>query len=219
VPAFFVTATGTDIGKTYITAGLLRTLCKHRSRAFKPIMSGYDAGTMQASDAGVLLDAMGESIDAEAIARISPWRFAAPLSPDMAATREGRSIDFAELVSFTAEAVATEGLVFIEGVGGIMVPLTPPHTTLDWMIAINAPLILVAGSYLGAISHTLSAIDVLTRADLKIAAVVVNESEGSTVPLDETCATIARYSGQYVATLPRGADRAAFAKIAEMIVG
>ena len=67
-----------------------------------------------------------------------------------------------------------------------MVPLDDRHTVLDWMIALDLPLILVAGSYVGTLSHTLTALDVLDRAGLEVAAVVVNETPGSAATLEET---------------------------------
>ena len=225
--AFFITATGTDIGKTYIAAGLIRAFKQRglNAQGLKPIASGYDPKTAAVSDPGLLLAAMGEAVTDDNIARITPWRFAAPLSPDMAAARENRSIDFAELIAFSRKAMAADpNALLIEGVGGIMVPLGPPRTTLDWMLALNLPLVLVAGSYLGAISHTLSAVDVLLRRSLRIAAVVVNESAGSTVALDETAAAISRYTSTSpssiapVVTIPRDADAKAFAALVDVLM-
>src|SRR3974390_2417091 len=87
--AFFVTATGTDIGKTFVTAGLVRWLRGQGvgGAAIKPVVSGLAPGALAASDCAVLLAAMGEAITPEAAARISPWQFTAPLSPDMAGPR------------------------------------------------------------------------------------------------------------------------------------
>lgn len=65
---------------------------------------------------------------------------------------------------------------------------------LDWMTALRMPLVLVAGSYLGTISHTLSALDVVKRRTLDVAAVVVSETPGSSVDLTETIETTARFS-------------------------
>ncbi|HWE05801.1 MAG TPA: dethiobiotin synthase, partial [Rhizomicrobium sp.] len=149
--AYFVTATGTDIGKTYVTAGLIRHLRAGNAPVFalKPVVSGFDMAEAQASDPGILLRALGESVTPQAIARTSPWRFSAPLSPDMAAAREGRTIPFHELVAFCRDEIAsTTGTLFIEGVGGVMVPLDAENTVLDWIAALHAPVILVAGTYL-----------------------------------------------------------------------
>ena len=76
-----------------------------------------------------------------------------------------------------------------------MVPLDDRRTVLDWMEAMALPVILVCGSYLEAISHALSALDVLVQHRLSIAAIVVNETEGSTVDLRETAQTLARFAG------------------------
>jgi dethiobiotin synthetase len=224
--AYFITATGTDIGKTYVAAGLIRAF-KQRGMAaqgLKPIVSGYTPETATASDPGVLLAAMGEAVTEENIARIAPWRFAAPLSPDMAATREKRIIDFAQLIAFSRAAIAADaGALLIEGVGGVMVPIGKPRTTLDWMLALNLPVIVVGGSYLGAISHMLTAVDVILRRNLRIGAVVINESAGSTVALDETAATVKDYlaispaSAAPLVTIHRNAEEKVFGALADAL--
>jgi dethiobiotin synthetase len=194
--ALFVTATGTDIGKTFVTAGLIRAL-RRAGRAVdaaKPVISGFSMANVAASDTGALLTAMGRDLTAQEAERISPLRFAAPLSPDMAAEAEGKSIDFAALLADSRARVAAKpDALLIEGVGGIMVPLDDRHTVLDWMEELGLPVLLVAGSYLGTISHTLTAVDVLSRRGLKIAALVVSETEGSTVGLEPTIATLRRF--------------------------
>ncbi|CAN0209857.1 unnamed protein product, partial [Phaeothamnion confervicola] len=118
--AYFVTSTGTDIGKTFVTAGLIRYLrnAGQPVNALKPIVSGYDSSVVETSDPAVLLKALGRQVSADEIATMAPWRFRAPLSPDMAAAREGRSVEFDRLVDFSRAAVkATTGMLFIEGVG------------------------------------------------------------------------------------------------------
>jgi dethiobiotin synthetase len=141
----------------------------------------------------------------------------------MAASQEGRALDFSALVSFSRGAIAeTQDVLLIEGVGGIMVPLDDRHTVLDWMAALRVPLILVTGSYLGTISHTLTALDVLGRRDLQVAAVVVSESPNSTVPLDDTAHAIARFCREKtpVLALPRvapGARHPVFAELARLV--
>ena len=204
--AYFVTSTGTDIGKTFVTAGLIRTLKQagQKVAALKPLVSGYDSSVVETSDPAVLLRALGEPVSADAIAAIAPFRFRAPLSPDIAAAREGRSIDFDELVAFSRNAASEPGMLFIEGVGGIMVPIDAQRTVLDWMAALQFPVILVVGGYLGTISHTLTALDVLAKRDLRVACIVVSEKDNDTVPLDDTVDSIGRFSaGAEVIGLPR----------------
>lgn len=205
--AFFVTGTGTDIGKTFVTAGIIRALRGQQREvaALKPVVSGFADADAAASDPGQMLAALGLPVTSTEIARIAPWRFRAPLSPDMAAAREGRSLDVTALLDFCrAEIEARRGVLLIEGVGGVMVPLDDRRTVLDWMAALRLPVLLVAGSYLGTISHSLTAIDALRRHDLAISAFIVSESIGSTVPLDDTIASLARFTGDIpVFGLPR----------------
>ncbi|MGH6666014.1 MAG: dethiobiotin synthase [Pseudolabrys sp.] len=220
--AYFVTSTGTDIGKTFVTAGLIRYLREagQAAHALKPVVSGYDPSVVETSDPAVLLTALGQPVVAETIARIAPWRFRAPLSPDLAAAREDRSIAFDELIAFSRKEIfAANGILFIEGVGGIMVPLDANRTVLDWMAALQIPLLLVVGGYLGTISHTLTALDVLATRHLQVAAIVVSESERNPVELDDTVASIARFApGVGVVGMPRLPGgltiHPAFAKIA-----
>jgi dethiobiotin synthetase len=207
VTAIFVTGTGTDVGKTFVTAALIRHLKVTGGRvdARKPVLSGFEESAAATSDPAMLLAALGREPTLPEIERICPWRFKAPLSPDLAARDEGRTLDFQAVVTYCREAAsATRGMLFIEGVGGIMVPLDESHTVLDWMQALRFPVLLVAGSYLGTISHTLTALHVLAQRNLDIAAVVVSESEKPGATLDKTVASIARFSDSIdVIGLPR----------------
>ncbi len=209
----FVTATGTEIGKTLVTAALCHELraTGRPVRALKPVLSGYDPATLAESDPGVLLASLGEAVTAEAVsadavAAIAPWRFAAPLSPDMAAAREGRRLDLAEIVAW-CRAAAGDPLL-IEGIGGAMVPLDDEHTVLDWIAALGAPALVVAGSYLGTISHTLTTLAAIRGRGVPVAGLVISESPESPVPPAETAATIARHAGplpiRVVPRLPAG---------------
>jgi dethiobiotin synthetase len=205
VTAIFITATGTDVGKTYVAASLIGHFRRmgRAVEAIKPVVSGFDPAHPAESDPGVLLQALGMPVSAETVARISPWRFRAPLSPDLAARREGRGIDVEAVIEFCRSAVERRrDLLLIEGVGGIMVPLDGERTVLDVMMALRLPLILVTGSYLGTISHTLTALDSLFRRDLDVLATIVSETAGSTVPLDDTVAAIGRFAEPVIA-LPR----------------
>jgi len=227
VTTIFVTGTGTNVGKTFITAALIRQMqgSGRKVEAIKPLISGFDSGALTASDPGVLLAALGRPLTPSEIDRMAPWRFAAPLSPDLAAAREGRAVDFQALIAFCrSRSLKSPGVVLIEGVGGIMVPLDERRTVLDLMSVLRAPVILVAGSYVGTISHTLTALEVMARRNLDIAAVVVSESEGSAASLEETAAAIAQFADAIdLIALPRLAtatsEHAAFAQIAGLISG
>ena len=221
----FVTATGTDIGKTFVTAGLVRHLraAGRAADAVKPVVSGFDPEAWHESDPAVLLAALGRPLTPEEFDRVSPWRFKAPLSPHMAARQEGRAIDFEEVVGFCRRAMAGRGgFLFIEGIGGIMVPLDDHRTVLDWMSMLRIPIVLVAGSYVGTMSHTLTSLEVLVRRNLNVAAVVISESEGSAASLADTVATLQRFADSIdVVGIPRlapgASDDAAFARIAALL--
>ena len=206
----FVTAAGTEIGKTLVTAALVHQLRKagRPVRALKPVISGLDEAEPAQSDSGQLLASLDRPVDAAGIAEISPWRFAAPLSPHMAAAAEGREIDFAALVGFCrAEAGTSAGAgetLLIEGVGGAMAPVTTRKTVLDWIAALGFPAVLVGGSYLGALSHTLTAARALQGAGAEIAAVVISESVEDNVGLAPTVETLRGFlPGTPVVPLPR----------------
>jgi len=223
--AIFVTATGTDIGKTFVAAGLIRHFraAGRAVEAIKPVATGFDPAAAATSDPGMLLSALGRPVTPAEIERIAPWRFAAPLSPDMAARREGRALAFGALVEFCRRAIADrQGTLLIEGVGGVMVPLDDGHTVLDWMAALNIPLVLVAGSYLGSLSHTLTSLDALDRRALAVKALVVNETPGATVPLADTAETLRRFTGSIpIVMVPRlptaDSGNRAFGQIAALL--
>jgi dethiobiotin synthetase len=193
-----------------VVRGLIKQL-RARGRtveALKPVVTGFDSRTAHVSDTGRLLSALGRALTPDHIAEVSPYRLREPVSPDLAARLEGTAIDFSALNAFCRTAIGRhKDALVIEGVGGIMVPLDDRHTVLDWMIEIDLPLILVAGSYVGTLSHTLSALDVLDRNDLKVAAVVVSETVGSAATLADTADTIRRFAANIeVLALPRLPD-------------
>lgn len=194
--AVFVTGTGTDVGKTFVAAALIRILrARGRSvEALKPVATGFDLGLLDGSDSGILLAALGRPATPEMLDRVSPWRYAAPLSPDMAAQREGRALDFEALVAFTRRAMAdAQDILLIEGIGGVMVPLDERHTVLDWISALGCPVLLVGGSYLGGLSHALTALAVLAARNLKVLATVISETPDG-IDLTATVATIERFA-------------------------
>ena len=192
MPRLFIAGTHTGVGKTLVTAALA-----HQTglRALKPAATGFDR--MEGSDTEILCRAMGIAPSTD----ISPFRFAAPLSPDMAAAREGKPVDLDALVKFCA------GDVLVEGIGGVMTPLNEHDTVLDWIAALGCPAILVAGSYLGTLSHTLTAVAAMGSRGIAPEAVIISESLDAP-PLAETAAALRRHLAVPVVALPRiaGAD-------------
>ena len=221
----FITATGTDVGKTFVAASLIRHFraAGRAVDALKPVVTGFASSAAATSDPGILLTALGRQVTPAEIEGVAPFRFAAPLSPDMAARRESRSLDFGALVAFSRRAVAAApDVLLIEGVGGVMVPLDDSHTVLDWMLELGVPLVVVTGTHLGTVSHTLTSLDVLKQRGLSVKALVVNETPGSAVALADTLATIARFAPTMpIIALPRlrtgAAEHPAIAAIAKLL--
>lgn len=207
---FFIAGSGTGVGKTFVSCRLLCELRRagRAARALKPVISGFDPGAIGESDTGLLLTAMGEELDEASVGAISPWRFAEPISPDMAATHEGRRLDAREIATFCRYAApgGEDGILLVEGIGGVMVPLNERETVLDWMAALGWPSVLVAGSYLGTLSHTLTALSAIRARGLAVAGIVVSESTESPVPLWETADSLRHFSdGIPIVTLARDA--------------
>jgi dethiobiotin synthetase len=204
---YFITSSGTGIGKTFVTSLLTRQLRARGASvaAYKPVISGYsddDATT----DTAELLRALELPYTPQNVQHVSPWRFAAPLSPNMAAAREGRELSLDALVNHgRTQESQPHDVLLVEGVGGVLVPLNNTHTVCDWMVALGYPAILVGGSYLGSISHTLSAAEVLKTRGIALHAVVISESQECPVPPDETIATLKHFlpAGVPVVLLPR----------------
>ncbi|HEY1745366.1 MAG TPA: dethiobiotin synthase, partial [Xanthobacteraceae bacterium] len=135
--AIFITATGSDVGKTQVVASLIRQFRQmgRSVEAVKPIVSGYDPAQAAASDTGILISALALPFTPESIDRISPWRFRTALPPDLAARQEDRTVDIDALIAFCQGAVSERrDVLLIEGVGGIMTPLDGHRTTLDVMM-------------------------------------------------------------------------------------
>jgi dethiobiotin synthetase len=199
----FMTGAGTDIGKTYISCALLRGLREagRSVMALKPVVSGVgpiDDPDFEASDTARLLQAAGVARTPDAIAACSPWRFAAPLSPDMAAAQEGRTLALADVVAWSRRRIADaepDAFVLIEGVGGVMSPVAEDGLVLDWIEALNHPALLVAGTYLGAISHALTALVALKGRGIEVAGLLASETDGASVTLEATVSALTRYVG------------------------
>ncbi|MDP4004902.1 dethiobiotin synthase [Methylobacterium sp. NEAU K] len=217
----FVAGAGTEIGKTYVTAALTRRLrARGRPiRTLKPLASGVPPlgdPAFAESDTARLLDAQDIAVDDATVEACSPWRFSAPLSPDQAAVLEGRSLALPDLVAWCrAQIAGTEGTLLIEGVGGLMSPVTETATGLDWLRALGVPALLVSGSYLGAISHALTACETLRLHGVPLLAVAVSESEGAPAPPATVAASIGRHAGVPVFRLRR--DEACPDALADLI--
>jgi dethiobiotin synthetase len=219
--AFFVTGAGTDIGKTWAAAQLLRhwRLKGLEPEAVKPVATGYDPARPEDSDAAALLEALGRPVNRASVEAMTPIRLRAPLSPAQAARQECCVIP-ARSAAAPCETViaAAKGPVLVEGAGGVMTPLNDSETMLDLILALGLPSIFLAGSYLGAISHALTGVAAMRARGAPVRLVLVNETPGSPVDLLETAGTLTNHAhGVPVMAVPRGADRAVWAEASRLL--
>ncbi|MGH6965848.1 MAG: dethiobiotin synthase [Phenylobacterium sp.] len=196
----FIAGAHTDVGKTFVACGLLRAAREAglSVEALKPVASGFDPGDWNDSDPGRLLQALGRPLSETELDAMTPWRFTAPLAPPMAARLEGRSLGLPEIAEFCQARAAESraGLLVVEGVGGVMSPIAEQVTALQLMSALHYPVVLVGGSYLGAISHTLTALEVLRSRGLTIVGLVISQSRGPGAPdFAETVCEVRAFAG------------------------
>lgn len=199
--AYFITATGTDSGKTYITTALCKALRERGQQVFalKPVISGWVEDGAR-NDTLRIIEALGLTPDA--IDTISPWRFQAPLAAPMAAAKEGKTMAFEEVAAYCRTALEQQsGMVVIEGAGGVMSPLSDTTTFLDLMVELKCPVILVANTYLGAISHCLTALACLEQQGCVVKVVVVNEVVLGDVSVEDTAQALRAYTAVPVVTI------------------
>lgn len=178
---YFITSTGTNVGKTLVTAALTKTLqAKAKdAKAIKPIISGYEFE--QESDLSTLCNAQGLNNDKTSHKSISLHRFTPALSPDMILRDTGKNLDVNELVGFI-KSFERHDYLLVEGVGGAFTPLDAGYTNFDLMRDIGFEAILVCGSYLGSLSHTIATYTALRNGGINIKTLIVTEN---LLPTDE----------------------------------
>lgn len=205
-----ITGAGTEIGKTYVACALIAAARAQGLAvdAFKPVVSGYDEANAEASDPGLLLSALGIPVTSDSIAAMAPWRYRAPLAANLAARAEGQTLNYNDVLAACRERTAhPKRLLLLEGAGGIMSPLSDDHTFLDLFEALGAPVVIVGGAYLGAISHMLSALVAARARGLKVLGAIVSQGEASAGALAETRQALAALDRHTLyAPLVRGGD-------------
>lgn len=168
---FFVTGTGTEVGKTVVSAAVIGALRSMGLRvcAMKPVESGCD-GTPP--DGTFLREASG--VD-EPIDMITPFMFKAPLAPLSAARLEGREVDTDLILSMARELASRYEAIVVEGAGGFLVPVAEDgYLVRDMARELGMPVIVAASPYLGTVNHTLLTLEAIEGAGLRPAGVVLN---------------------------------------------
>jgi dethiobiotin synthetase len=187
----FVTGTGTEVGKTVVAALIARTLAGAGTRVavFKPAVTGL--GDPGEPDHELLRRAAGSEQGDEEIA---PYRYGPPASPHLAAALAGEEIDPERLRETAAAAAAGADAIVCEGVGGLLVPLSPAYLVRDLATDLGYPVVVVASPGLGTINHTLLTLEAARFAGLEVSAVVLT-------PWPEEPSEIERSNRETIATL------------------
>jgi dethiobiotin synthetase len=195
----FVTGTDTGVGKSVVAAAILAALHAEgrTAAAFQPAVTGLDdpAGDWP-RDHVLLAQAAGAG---QAPEDVAPYRFGPPLSPHYAAELAGETIEPARIV----RAARAHEVLVCEGVGGLMVPITPGYLVRDLAVDLGLPLLVAARTGLGTINHTLLTVEAARAAGLTVAGVVMTPWPGEPEPIERSNRdTIERLGGVPVHGLP-----------------
>lgn len=197
----FVTGTGTEVGKTVVAATIARALAGEglKVAVFKPAVTGLDEGVE--TDHALLRRASGSSQSDEEIA---PYRYGPPASPHLAAALAGEGIDPQRLRQVAGEAAEDADAIVCEGVGGLLVPLSPSYLVRDLASDLGYPLVVVASPGLGTINHTLLTVEAARAANLEVTALVLNPWPEEPTEIERSNReTLTEMAGAPVLTLPR----------------
>jgi dethiobiotin synthetase len=164
----FVTGTGTEVGKSVVAASICAALAQgERVAAFKPAVTGLEEEPGEFGPDHELLASVASA--GQTPEEVAPYRFGPPVSPHLAAELAGVTIEPTELV---ATARAHEPVV-CEGVGGLLVPITPGYLVRDLAVDLALPVVIAARPGLGTINHTLLTVEAARAAGLRVASVVM----------------------------------------------
>jgi dethiobiotin synthetase len=205
----FVTGTDTGVGKTVVAAAICAALAARGERvaAFKPAVTGLDepASGGWPHDHELLAQAASAGQAPEGVA---PHRFGPPLSPHYAAELAGAAIDPPGLVEAARDAAGGADALVCEGVGGLLVPLTPGYLVRDLALDLGLPVVVAARTGLGTINHTLLTVESARAAGLEVPAVVMTPWPGRPEPIEVSNRRwVERLAGVPVSGLPPTAPR------------
>jgi dethiobiotin synthetase len=172
----FFTGSDTGVGKTRVTAAVARIVRRQGRpvRVCKPVATGaeWSGGRWLGEDTQCLAEAAGDD-DLEGI---TPWAFAEPAAPPVAARCAGTALTLDQLTAAVRRRQVSGALLLLEGVGGLLCPLTDRDTVADLAAALALPLVVVVRRSLGTLNHTLLTLEVAAARGLTVAGVVVSET-------------------------------------------
>lgn len=172
-----------------------------RVAAFKPALTGADEPPRSDWPPD---DELLAGVTGQRPRDVAPWRFGPPVSPHLAAELAGRRLDPGQLVAGARAAAAGADALVVEGVGGILVPLTPEYAVRDFARDLGLAMIVAARPGLGTINHTLLTLEALRAVGLRVAGVVLTPWPENAGELERSNRdTIGRLGQVDVATLAR----------------
>lgn len=208
----FVTGTGTGVGKTIVSAALLAAMkaAGESVSAYKPIVTGLAEPPGEwPYDHEVLALAAGMAAE-----EVAPVRFDPPVSPHLASAMFASHIEPAGLIA--GARVHPADILVVEGVGGLLVPLTDDFSVRDLAVALGLSLVIASSPELGTINHTLLTIEAARTVGLEVAAVVLTPWSDAPSEMEiSNSETIARLGDVEIATL----EKISTANIAELASG
>jgi dethiobiotin synthetase len=198
IPGLFVTGTDTGVGKTVVAGAIAQWFARRGSSVAvcKPIATGCERRRegLVSEDAEFLASAADAR---HPLDQVCPQRFIEPLAPAVAAEREGREVDWGIIDRAIQQMCVGSGVMIVEGVGGVMVPLDRKATVLHLAAWLGLPAVVVARPNLGTINHTLLTVAALRSAGVDVAGVVINRypAENATVAEETNPQAIERWGG------------------------
>lgn len=175
--SYFITATDTDAGKTFVSSGLLQSWSNqgYKTLGFKPIASGClpTSDGLRNEDALALMSAANVPLEYDLI---NPYSFEPAIAPHIAAAQAGVKIDLEEIVRGIFQHQNKAERVLVEGVGGWKVPLNEKQSVADLACLLNFPVILVVNIRLGCINHALLTAQAIEQNGLTLAGWIANST-------------------------------------------
>lgn len=200
MPSYFVTGTDTEVGKTVVTAGLLRAFGRagHGAVGMKPVAAGSEEGRY--ADVERHRAAGNRAAPARLV---NPYAFEPPIAPHVAAALAGVEIRIETIVAAHRELTGHADVMVVEGAGGFMIPLNDRETGADLVSALGIPVILVVGMRLGCLNHALLTQEAVLSRGLALAGWVANVIEPGMPHLDRNVETlVGRLQGPLLGVIP-----------------
>ncbi len=166
---FFITGTGTEVGKTVVTAGLARAFInmQYKTKICKPVASGG----IPSLDAVLLRQWSGVS---QPVEEITPVTFEQPLAPYSIVRDFGGSLDIGGVLKSIRALEENSDILLVEGIGGVVVPLLREYSVIDLISELQYPVLVVADAGLGTINHTVMTLQTLRHRRVPVVGFVAN---------------------------------------------